>query len=179
MLATTSTWATCLAEAAALAAAAAVFPSTLRFFHSCLASQEALVAAVVSQEVASPVAGGHEEEVSPAVALANRAVASTSVDKGPRMMMVPARQCTLLTTRTTSRLNNREREAVWLTREESANLARARHHGGALRWRRLRSNVTSNYSTLAGLARSFWLPLLSSPSMHRCYWCWSSAACMC
>lgn len=152
-------------------AAAAVFPLIPRSSPSSSVNQEASVvvaaalAAAASRAVSLvPGLAEHEEAVSPAALAANRA--STLVDMGRRMMMATAHQSTLLMKTMTSRHNDRGTEAVETTENKTVHPARARHRGGVLRRQHLRPTVTSNCSTFAGLALSFWQLLSSSPYRH-------------
>lgn len=172
----TLTWVTCLVVvAAALAAAAVVFPSTPRFSPSYSASQEdsaeaASEVAAVSLEVVSlkdspeVVAVAHVD--SQVVLVASKA--STLVDKGPRTTMAPAaHQPTPQMMMTTMSKQKRDKgeEAVEMRKRSTAKTtaARARHRGGVLRRRRLRLRVTSNCSNYARSAWSSWQPSSSSP----------------
>lgn len=183
----TSTWVTCLVAAAVASAEVVVFPSTPRFSPSYSASQgdsaEAVseVAAVSLEAVSlkdSPAVVAVEHVDSQVALEANKA--STLVDKGPRTTMAPAaHQPTPQMMMTTMSKQNRDEgeEAVEMKKRSTAKTtaARTRHRGGALRRRRLRLRVTSNCSSSARSAWSFWQPSSSSPRRPLNCWCWCSA----
>lgn len=170
-LAMTSTWATCLAAAAAAASAREAFPSTRRFSPSFLDSQADL--AEVASEVVVVSRGAVSPRVSQAAVAAEHvdfradleaSKASTSVDKRTRMTRATAHQSTLLMMMMTSRRNgDREEKPLGTNRKKTVETARARHLGGVLRRRRLRLRVTNSYSSSARSAWPFWQPLSSSP----------------